>query len=246
MSNKNLYESFYHAFEGLSHALWTQKHVRVQLVIVMLVLVLSYMLAIDATRVLFLFSAIALMLIAELFNTAIEVVVNMVTESYHPLAKIAKDVAAAGVLIASIYAILVGVVVFIPTKPVHDWLARAPQLKAQPDLVVIILLAVAIVFILVPLAKIRVGHGSIIRGGAVSGHTAVAFLLSAVIVIKSTYDPLSTIAALILAVLVAQSRVEGKIHTVGEVIWGATVAVVLMVLLMLMRTMALFPTPHPH
>jgi len=246
MSNKNLYESYYHAFEGLSHALWTQKHVRIQLTIVMLVLVLAYVRGLDELRVLFLFSAIAVILIAELFNTAIEVVVNMVTESYHPLAKIAKDVAAAGVLIASMYAILVGVTVFVPVKTIRDWLAKTPQFRPQPDLVVVILLAVAIVFILVPLAKIRVGHGSILRGGAVSGHTAVAFLLTAAIAIKCTFDPLTTISALVLAVLVAQSRVEGKIHTVGEVFWGASVAVALLLLLLLMRSMGLVPALLPH
>ena len=240
MSNKNLYESFYHAFEGLSHVLWTQKHVRIQLMIVMLVLLLSYILQLQPMQVLFVFSAIALVLMAELFNTAVEVVVNMVTESYHPLAKIAKDVAAAGVLISSIYALLVGFTVFVPVSTLHDWLAHTPQIQSKPDIVIMVILAIAIVFMLVPLAKIRVGHGTILRGGAVSGHSAVAFLLSTAIIINSNYNPLSSFLALVIAILVAQSRVEGKIHTVAEVIWGAIVAVSLMALLMLLRSMGLF------
>jgi len=238
MSNKHLGESFYHAFEGLSHAIWTQRHVRVQLIVIALALLLSYMMRLDALRLLFVLSAIALVMIAELFNTAIEVVVNMITDSYHPLAKIAKDVAAAGVLIASMYAFLVGITVFFPVRQFRDWLTRTERMQhvSHPaDLAVIVLLALAMVFILIPIFKVRVGHGSLLRGGAVSAHTAVAFLLFAAIAVKSNFQPLISIPAFILAILVAQSRVEGKIHTVAEVLWGATVALIVMALLMLIR-----------
>ena len=237
MNNKHLGESFYHAFEGLSHVIWTQRHVRMQLIFVVLVLLLAYVVGLETVQVLFVLSAIAAVMMAELFNTAIEVIVNMITESYHPLAKIAKDVAAAGVLIASMYAFLVGVIVFFPVKHVGEWLATAEHIRnvPQPDLAVILLLGVALVSILVPLFKVRVGHGTLLRGGAVSAHTAVAFLLFAAIVIKSNFKPLISIPALFLAILVAQSRVEGKIHTVAEVLWGATVALVVMALLMLIK-----------
>ena len=237
MSNKNIGESFYHAFEGLSHVIWTQRHVRTQLIMVMLVLLAAYVFNIDQLRVLFLLSAIAAVLIAELFNTAIEVVVNMITESYHPLAKVAKDVAAAGVLIASMYAFLVGVTVFFPVLKIRDWLLSTEQLRsvAQPDVAVGVLLGIALVSIMVPLFKVRVGHGTLLRGGAVSGHSAVAFMLFAAILIKSNFQPLISIPAFVLAVLVAQSRVEGKIHTVAEVLWGATVALVVMALLILIK-----------
>jgi len=238
MRNKHLGESFYHAFEGLSHAIWTQRHVRVQLSIVALALLLSYMMRLDALRLLFVLSAVAAVMMAEMFNTAIEVVVNMITESYHPLAKIAKDVAAGGVLIASMYAFLVGVTIFFPIQQFRDWLTDTEHMRhvSQPaDLAVIVLLAVAVVSIIIPLFKVRVGHGSLLRGGAVSAHTAVAFVLFAVIVVKSNFQPLISIPAFILAILVAQSRVVGKIHTVAEVLWGATVALIVMAVLMLMR-----------
>jgi len=237
MSNKHLGESFYHAFEGLSHAIWTQRHVRVQLIIIALTLWLSYMMKLDALHLLFVLSAIAAVMMAELFNTAIEVVVNMITESYHPLAKIAKDVAAAGVLIASMYAFLVGVTVFVPVEGIGNWLAEGKYIRnvSQPDLAVIVLLAVTVVSIIIPLFKVRMGHGSLMRGGAVSAHTAVAFLLCAAIVVKSDFQPLISLPAFILAILVAQSRVEGKIHTVAEVLWGATVALLVMALLMLIK-----------
>lgn len=237
MANRNLGESFLHAFEGLSHVIWTQRQVRIQLTIVVLVLLLSYVMKLKTLPVLFVLSAIALVLIAELFNTAIEVVVNMVTETYHPLAKIAKDVAAAGVLIASMYAFLVGCTVFV-IEPVRDnALLKASKsvILTEPNWAVIMLLGIALVTIMVPLFKVRVGHGTLMSGGAVSGHTAVAFLLFAAIVIQSNANLFISIPALVLAILVAQSRVEGKIHTLSEVLWGAIVALVVMALLMFLK-----------
>jgi diacylglycerol kinase (ATP) len=234
MRNKNLLESFSHAFEGLSHVLWTQKHVRIQFLLMMLVLLLSYVMKLEAVRVMFVLSAIAAVLMAELFNTAIEVVVNMITESYHPLAKVAKDVAAAGVLVASIYALLVGGTIFLDVEQIRFLLgAQAKLLPIQhpPDPAIVVLLGIGVVSILVALTKIRMGHGTILRGGAVSGHTAVAFLLFASIMVYSDFNLLISIMAFFLAFLVAQSRVEGKIHTLAEVLWGATVAILLMALL---------------
>ncbi|MHB9024525.1 MAG: diacylglycerol kinase [Armatimonadota bacterium] len=239
MTNKNLIESFARAFEGLSHVLWTQKHVRTQLFLFTLVLLLSFFAKLSTIEVLIVFSAVTAVLIAEMFNTAIEVVVNMITESYHPLAKIAKDVAAAGVLIASFYALLVGGGIFFNKTRIVTFLHGVKglePLKEQPHPATVVLLGITVVMIIVALTKIKIGHGTIFRGGAVSGHTAVAFLLSAAIYIYSGYNTLVSIMALCLAVLVAQSRVEGKIHTVAEVIWGAIVALLLMALLMLITS----------
>jgi diacylglycerol kinase (ATP) len=241
MQNKHIGESFAHAFEGFSHVLWTQKHVRFQVFMVMVVLLGAYFLHLPTVEVLFVLSATAFVLVAELFNTAIEVVVNMITESYHPLAKIAKDVAAAGVLLASTYACIVGCAIFgkalfydkvpRPIATFTEWLRGLEQMEAPDNKLILILLAVGVVSIIVALAKIKVGHGTILRGGAVSGHSAVAFLLFGAIAVYG-HSIYVTILALCLAILVAQSRVEGKIHSLAEVLWGAVVALVLMTLLL--------------
>jgi diacylglycerol kinase (ATP) len=238
MANKNVLESFAHAFEGLSHVMWTQKHVRTQLFMVVLVLLLSYVMQIELTKMLFVLSAVALVLLAELFNTAIEVVVNMITQEYHPLAKIAKDVAAAGVLIASIYALMVGGGIFLSGNRIHRLLGGAHSFGnfAQPSPIVVLLLCFMVLSIFVALGKSRKQHGSILQGGAVSGHTAVAFMLFAAIAIYSQFAVPITVLAFLLAVLVAQSRVEGKIHTLAEVLWGALFAIVLMAIVVIFST----------
>lgn len=234
MRNKNVWQSFSHAFEGLSHVLWTQKHVRTQLLMVIMVLLLSYTMRLELIKVLFVLSAVALVLIAELFNTAIEVVVNMITKEFHPLAKIAKDVAAAGVLIASMYALLVGGGIFLSDAKLHNLFHGGNLLShiSPPDPIIVLLLCFGVLSLIVMLGKSRKQHGSILQGGAVSGHTAIAFMLFAAIAIYN-HNVYVTMLAFFLAVLVAQSRVEGKIHTLAEVLWGAAVAIVLMTLIVI-------------
>ena len=238
--NENLAQSLKMAFAGLTHIVWTQKHVRTQLLIIILVLLLCYAMGLDVISVLFVTSAIILILIAELFNTAIEVVVNMITMKEDPRAKIAKDVAAAGVLIASFYAFFVGCGIFFSNnhivKGIRDY-QFFEWYVSPPSPIIVLLVAFFVLTLIVILGKAKKNHGSILKGGAISAHTAVAFMLFAAIMIYSAFTLHITIMALLLAVLVAQSRVEGRIHTVREVIWGAIVAIIIMGLLIF------FPTP---
>lgn len=216
--------------------LWTQKHVRTLLFLVALVLMLSFTVHLAPLEFLFIMSAICMVLLAELFNTAIEVIVNMITLDYHPLAKIAKDVAAAGVLIASFYAVtVVGGIFLFSNKGIVSLFHGTSALQhiAKPHPVVVVLLGFSVLSILVILGKSRQKHGSILQGGAVSGHTAVAFMLSAAIAVYSNFNPTITGFAVVLAILVAQSRVEGKIHTLAEVLWGAVFAIILMTIIVL-------------
>lgn len=235
--NTNIFQSFSHAFEGLTHVLWTQKHVRTQLFMVALVFILSFYLRLKTLDFLFIMSAIAFVLVAELFNTAVEVVVNMITREYHPLAKIAKDVAAAAVLISSFYALIVGGAVFFRSDLLQTVFTNSHlviEVTKKPNPIVVIFLCFAVLSIFVMLGKSKKTHGSILQGGAVSGHTAVAFMLATTIALQSAFDIGTTVIAFLLAVLVAQSRVEGKIHSLAEVLWGALFAVVLMVLIVLL------------
>jgi len=239
--NRSLGQSLKMAFAGLTHVVWTQKHVRTQLLIIILVLMLCYALRLSVINVLFVISAIVLVIIAELFNTAIEVVVNMITMKYDPRAKIAKDVAAAGVLMASFYSIFVGFGIFLGNIDIVKSIGDFSLVKwgiDPPSPIVVLVLAFSVLTLIVILGKAKKNHGSILKGGAISAHTAVAFMLFVAIAIYSKLHLPVTIMALLLALLVAQSRVEGRIHTVREVIWGALVAIILMALLMLFPSSA--------
>jgi diacylglycerol kinase (ATP) len=107
-------KSFRYALEGLKYTVVTQRNMRIHFLVALGVLVLSLYLPLSKLEVLLLFVAIILVIFAELINTAIEKVVDMVTEEFHPLAKIAKDVAAGAVLLTAGLAIVIGISIFYP------------------------------------------------------------------------------------------------------------------------------------
>lgn len=114
MSARNVIKSFQYALQGIVHSLATQRNMRIHFVIALCVMLLSLVLGVSRWEALLLFIAITLVIITELFNTAIEALVDMATEKYHPLAKIAKDVAAGAVFLTAGLSIAIGMTVFIP------------------------------------------------------------------------------------------------------------------------------------
>lgn len=107
-------QSFRYALDGLKYTIVTQRNMRIHFLIAIGVLLLSLYLPLSKMEVLVLFISIALVLFAELMNTVMETIVDMVTEEYHPLAKIAKDVAAGAVLLTAGLAVVVGLSLFYP------------------------------------------------------------------------------------------------------------------------------------
>lgn len=107
-------KSFKYAFNGLFDLVKTQPNARIHLLIASIVIVASIYFKISGVEWCILLLTIALVFAAEAFNTALEYLTNLVSPNYHPLAGKTKDVAAAGVLICAIIAILVGIIIFLP------------------------------------------------------------------------------------------------------------------------------------
>ena len=107
-------QSFRYALDGLKYTLVTQRNMRIHFMIAIGVLLLSLYLPLSKMEVLVLFICITLVMFAELINTVMETIVDMVTEEFHPLAKIAKDVAAGAVLLTAGLAVIVGLSLFYP------------------------------------------------------------------------------------------------------------------------------------
>ena len=105
---------FGYAFSGLWYALRTQRNTRVHITIAILAILLGIVLHISTVEFAMVFVAITSVFIAEMFNTAFEICVNLASPDYHPLAKIAKDVAAGAVLLNAILSIVIGLLVFVP------------------------------------------------------------------------------------------------------------------------------------
>ena len=161
-----------------------------------------------------------------MFNTAIEKAVDLVTDEYHVLAKIAKDVAAGGVLVAALNSVVVGYILF------YDKLTDISGIliyKIRESELHITLICILLVLIAVVVVKALTSTGTPLKGGMPSGHAALAFAIATAITLMTERVVASTLAY-IMAVLVAQSRIEGKIHTFWETIAGALLGVLIAIL----------------
>ena len=108
----SIHESFNFAFEGIIHVLRTQRNMRIHFVVAALVLIAAIASGVDKLELIALLLAIAFVLITEMINTAIEGAIDVATTSFDPMAKLAKDIAAGAVLIASVNAVAVAYLVF--------------------------------------------------------------------------------------------------------------------------------------
>ncbi|WP_457629962.1 diacylglycerol kinase [Oceanithermus sp.] len=108
---RRLSRAFFYAWQGLTHTWRTQPNFRVETVIGLVALALAFWLGVDPVPILLLILAV---LSLELLNTAIEAVCDLASPEPHPLAKTAKDAAAAAVLLAAAVSVIVGLLLFLP------------------------------------------------------------------------------------------------------------------------------------
>lgn len=221
-----LLQSFNWAIDGLVWTLRYQRNMQIHFAIAVLVVVASLVFAVTRVELLLVFAAITFVFVTEMINTAVEHVVDMITDEHHPAAKIAKDVAAGAVLVAALFALAVAYLVF------YDHIVDIPYAFArrlrvsEVDLTVV---ALVLVGMLVVVLKAAVGRGTALRGGWPSGHAAVAFggwVAVTFIATRTAYAIPISFIALILAFLTAQSRVQAGIHSLLEVVAGALLGIV--------------------
>ncbi|HEV3152585.1 MAG TPA: diacylglycerol kinase [Candidatus Baltobacteraceae bacterium] len=217
ITETKFWSSFHYAFQGVMYAVRTQPNMRVHLVVALAVLLATLLLRLDRIYLIAVVITIVIVLSLELVNTAIEAVVDLLTVAHHPLAKTAKDAAAGAVLISTVGAVVVGYLVFY--QGIQQGGTRVYEAVAQvPANVILVVLAATAILTL--FAKAWAGRGSPLQGGAVSGHTALAFAASTGLALFFQ-RPLVAVLAYFVAFLVGQSRVEARIHNVFEVTWGA-------------------------
>ena len=198
----------------------TQRNMRIHFVVAALVLIAALASGVARLELIVLLLAIAFVLIAEMMNTAIEAAIDVATTSFDPMAKLAKDIAAGAVLIATVDAVAVGYLVF--SGQVADRSSRLlDRLSDAPA--ELTLIALVLTTILVIATKALTGRGTPLRGGLPSGHAAVAFagwMAMTLIVDDSSHRFLVSSLAFIMALLVAQTRVESGVHSSVEVLYG--------------------------
>lgn len=228
MKENQIIKSFNNAVSGIIVAIKTEKNMKIHYIIAIFVILLSLFFDFSRTEFLLLLYSVSLVVVSEMLNTAIERVVDLITGEFHPLARLVKDVAAGAVLIAAINSIIVGYLLFFDrinllTELVIFKIKRSSIHLTFVALIIVILITIGLK------ARYHRGRGTHFQGGVVSGHSAVAFCIATVIVCLAENMIITTLA-LGLAVLVGESRVEGKIHSVYEVILGAILGIIVGIL----------------
>ena len=215
----SLIDSFNYAFEGVIHVLRTQRNLRIHFIAAILVFAAAIGLGVSRLQLIALVISIAFVLVTEMLNTAIEAVIDLSTTQFDPLAKLAKDIAAGAVLIASIAAVGVGYLVFEDAAGTRGTRVL-DQIRNRPASLT--LAALVLVILLVIISKAWTGRGTPLRGGFASGHTALAFAgwMAVTYLVGDHHRFIVSSLALIMALLVAQTRLESGVHSFTEVVYG--------------------------
>ncbi|MBI1921493.1 MAG: diacylglycerol kinase [Geobacter sp.] len=222
------------AIEGILYAARTQKHMRQHFLAAVAILLAVLFLRVSAIEFTLLAVSICFVLFAELFNTAIETVVDMLSPEYSEKARIAKDVAAGGVLIAAVSAAVMGWLVLANhIFPLYRELLAMFGTPAETGTLV----AILVVVIAVVIIKALTGKGTPLHGGLPSGHAAIAFAIATAVSLN-TQDPLTSVLSFALAAMVSHSRLLLRIHSTREVIAGALLGMGITLLILLLFKLA--------
>ena len=219
MRRPSVMESFNFAIEGVIHVLRTQRNMRLHFAAAVAVIVVAVAVGVSKLELSVLLISIAFVLVAEMINTAVEGAIDAATTSFDPMAKLAKDIAAGAVLISSVNAVAVGYLVFAgkAADKTADVLDRVRSAPAQITLVALVLTVIIVIA-----TKAWTGRGTPLRGGLPSGHAAVAFAgwMAATYIVNDSHRFVVSALTFIMALLVAQTRVESGIHSALEVAYG--------------------------
>lgn len=223
--------SFNHAYQGLVYAVRTQRNMRFHVVASAGVLVLSLLVGVSKLELAMLVLVIMTVIVTEMFNTAMEFAVDLVTQEYHPLAKLAKDVSAGAVLVASIAAVLVGYLILGDDLGPFS-LETLNSVRRWPGHLTVV--SLVLVAITVVLGKALTRSPNAFLGGMPSGHAAVSFAawVAASFIAadgEARYAGLISVVTLLMALLVCQSRIEAGFHSVYQVAIGAALGTLLSV-----------------
>ncbi len=220
---KKTLESFNNAITGIIDTVRTERNMKIHLIAAVGVLIASFFFDISKFEFLILAVTITMVIAAELINTAIEAAIDMTTNYYHPLAKVAKNAAAGAVLVTAISAVLVGYIIFWDKLSSFSFDLIRKVKNSEPYTMLIVLIIVCIATII---AKAIFGEGTPLKGGMPSGHSALGFSIATAISLI-TEQPICILLSFLLAFITAQSRVDSEVHSILEVIVGAIFGIIL-------------------
>ena len=237
-SNSNSLDAWKNAINGIIYATTTQRNIKIQLLIAVLVVIISLFFDLSRAEFLCFLFTIILILFAEMCNTAIETVVDLYVDVYHPKAKIAKDVAAGGVVITAINALIVGYFLFFD-KISNIGINFIKNVAESPIHLAFATIVIVVIAILTLIAIARTNkHKGLNKKFVPSGFTTLAFSANTIIWLIVDYvtsnqsiNIVILTLSLVLSILVAASRVEAKAHKVSEVVFSASVGIMMVLII---------------
>ncbi|HEA46859.1 MAG TPA: phosphatase PAP2 family protein [bacterium] len=226
MKPRSFLESFNSAAEGILYVLKTQRNMRIHFLIAIIILVGSLFLRppLSPVELIILSLTIALVLITEMINTAVEKTIDLMSDTYHPLARIAKDITAGTVLIVSVVAIVVGYLILFRRYLAPGIETAIANVKASSAHITFVSLMVVVLTVILFKALAARSSGFMLSGGMPSLHSALAGAIWIVLSLVSG-NPIVIVLAFILALFVAQSRIAKGIHSLKEVAFGALLGI---------------------
>ena len=214
---RGFFNSLNTALEGVVHTLQFERNMRIHFLTGFLVVIAGIFFHLGTVEFLLLCFAVTLVLVAEMFNTGVEHVVDLLSGEYHPLAKIVKDVAAGAVFVTAVNAAIVGYLLFL--QGFTDGF-RYGFMKLQESPWHVTLIALLVIVGLVLFIKVMRREKMLLRGGMPSGHSAVAFGVWMLVTLFSG-NMLVSFLVLLLALMVGKSRMENGVHRAWEVVAGS-------------------------
>lgn len=208
--------SFRYAYEGVKYALATQRNMKFHFFAGLAALVLALFFELSKTDILFILLAVTLMFVTELINTAVEKTVDLAMPELHPLAKIAKDVAAASVLVTAAFAAITGMIVFYDPLDRLFQTARAGQGHVLTAAGVWILLSLVALTVIVAQTRFS-DKGVWIKPSLL---TSVAFAIASLIAIRAK-DTLVVLLGFLLAGVLLLALYDKQKRSFGSLILGA-------------------------
>lgn len=231
LHNSNFIDACNNAVNGIIYATTTQSNVRKQLVIAIIVMILSLFYNFTTSEFLCLTFAVFMVIFAEMMNTALETVVDLFTDKYHPKAKIAKDVAAGAVVLAAINACIVAYFLFFrETELSHMGNTILSHVISSPMHIAFVGIILIVIGILAGKAYLNYKEKNGKKLFNPSGQTILAFAILTAIWLN-TKNIIVFALALVLSLIVMGNRMNGNAHSFAEVMYSSTMGILIILLI---------------
>ena len=229
LKNKNFIDAWINAFNVIIYAVTTQGNIKKQLLIAVIVMIISLFFNLSRAEFLCLMFTVILIIVAEMINTAIETVVDLYKDLYHPKAKIAKDVGAGAVVITAINALIVAYFLFFD-KISDIGLNFIRNLANSPvHMAFIGIFITTIIVVTLKAASSTNKHKLLKSKFAPSGQAGIAFAANTIIWLSTTNIVVLTLS-FVMATMVCITRIESKRKTALETVIGAITGIAVIAL----------------